>query len=41
LAFGCDPPESHRSQLIAFARENGLPYLCRLLFNLNAFTFVD
>jgi hypothetical protein len=41
LAFGCDPPESQRAQLIAFARENGLPYLCRLLFNLNAFTFVD
>ena len=41
LALGSDPSESQRAQLIAFARENGLPYLCRLLFNLNAFTFVD
>ena len=41
LALGSVPPEPQRSQLIAFANENGLPYLCRLLLNLNAFTFVD
>ena len=41
IAFGIRPSESNRGQLIAFSEANGLPYLCRLLFNLNAFTFVD
>ena len=41
LAFGVAPSESTRIQLIDFARLNGMPYLCRVLFNLNAFTFVD
>ncbi len=41
LAFGTGPSEANRRQLIEFSKANGLPYLCRLLFNLNAFTFVD
>ena len=41
LAFGTEPSEANRRQLIEFSKANGLPYLCRLLFNLNAFTFVD
>ena len=41
LALGTAPSESNRIQLIEFARMNGMPYLCRMLFNLNAFTFVD
>ncbi len=41
LALGFAPSESNRTQLIEFARSNGMPYLCRVLFNLNAFTFVD
>jgi hypothetical protein len=41
LSVGVDPPASNRAELIEFARQNGLPYLCRLLFNLNAFVFVD
>lgn len=41
LALGVSPTASVRAQLIEFAKVNGLPYLCRLLFNLNAFTFID
>lgn len=41
LALGTGPSEANRRQLIEFSKANGLPYLCRLLFNLNAFTFVD
>jgi hypothetical protein len=41
MAFGIGPSEANRSRLIEFSKTNGLPYLCRLLFNLNAFTFVD
>lgn len=41
LAFGVGPSESRRMQLIEFAKSDGMPYLCRLFFNLNAFTFVD
>ncbi len=41
LAFGVNPSESRRMQLIEFAKANGMPYLCRMFFNLNAFTFVD
>ncbi len=41
LALGSSPEESEREQLIEFARSNGMPYLCRLIYNLNAFTFVD
>ena len=41
IAFGESPSDLNRGGMIAFVKENGLPYLCRLLFNLNAFTFVD
>ena len=41
LAFGVLPSGSRRMQLIEFAKANGMPYLCRMFFNLNAFTFVD
>lgn len=41
MAFGTEPPELHRQRLIDFTKENGLAYLCRTLFNLHAFTFVD
>lgn len=41
IALGTTPSESTRTQLIEFTKQNGLPYLCRLLFNLNAFSFVD
>ena len=41
LASGCSPGAIEREQLIEFARSHGMPYLCRLLYNLNAFTFVD
>jgi Protein of unknown function (DUF1549)/Protein of unknown function (DUF1553)/Planctomycete cytochrome C len=41
MALGSPLPEASRRQLVEFAQENGLEYLCRLLFNLNAFTFVD
>ena len=41
LAFGVAPSESKRNQLIEFAKLNGMPYLCRMFFNLNAFIFVD
>lgn len=41
LALGIPPSQQDRQQLIEFAKANGLPYLCRALLNLNAFSFVD
>jgi mono/diheme cytochrome c family protein len=41
LAFGRPPDASTRARLVAFAEAEGLPALCRLIFNLNEFTFVD
>jgi mono/diheme cytochrome c family protein len=41
LAVGHSPSVEDRDQLIAFTRGYGLPNLCRVLFNLNEFTFVD
>ncbi|RPI83465.1 MAG: DUF1553 domain-containing protein, partial [Planctomycetaceae bacterium] len=38
---GRELPASNRSELIDYARQHGLPNLCRLLFNLNEFVFVD
>ena len=35
------PEESERRDLIAYAESHGLANLCRLLFNLNEFVFVD
>jgi hypothetical protein len=41
LAFGRAPTAAERQKFIAFARDHGLPNLCRALFNLNEFAFVD
>ena len=41
LAVGNSPADADRQPLIEFAKTNGLPYLCRVLLNLNAFTIVD
>jgi hypothetical protein len=41
LAFGHEPSGAARDKLIAFAKANGLPSLCRVLLNLNEFTFAD
>ena len=41
LALGRTPTPAEREKLIAFAKTNGLPNLCRVLLNLNEFTFVD
>ncbi|MDX1927132.1 MAG: DUF1553 domain-containing protein [Pirellulaceae bacterium] len=41
LALGNSPSDADHKELIEFAKTNGLPYLCRVLLNLNAFTFVD
>jgi hypothetical protein len=41
LAIGSKPTDAERQQLSEFAKANGLPYLCRVLLNLNAFSFVD
>ncbi|MEO6741120.1 MAG: DUF1553 domain-containing protein [Chthoniobacteraceae bacterium] len=41
LAFGRVPAAADRERLIAFAKTNGLPNLCRVFLNLNEFAFVD
>ncbi|MEQ1860954.1 MAG: DUF1553 domain-containing protein [Chthoniobacteraceae bacterium] len=41
LAIGRAPSTEERAQLVAFAEKNGLPNLCRVIFNLNEFAFVD
>ncbi len=41
LAFGRAPEAAAGARLVAFAEAEGLPALCRLLLNLNEFTFVD
>ncbi len=41
LAFGRAPGAAERRKYIAFARNYGLPNLCRTLLNLNEFTFAD
>ncbi len=41
LAFGRAPGAAERKKFIAFARSHGLPNLCRVLMNLNEFTFAD
>ncbi|MBL9212926.1 MAG: DUF1553 domain-containing protein [Opitutaceae bacterium] len=41
LALGRAPDSTTRARLVAFAEAEGLPALCRLLLNLNEFTFVD
>ena len=41
LAFGRQPTSVEQEQYVAFARAYGLPNLCRVLLNLNEFTFAD
>ncbi|MGE0131538.1 MAG: PSD1 and planctomycete cytochrome C domain-containing protein [Blastocatellales bacterium] len=41
LAFGRASTVTERKKFIAFAREYGLPNLCRALLNLNEFAFAD
>ncbi len=42
LALGSEPDETtHRNWSRLQVKWLALPYLCRLLFNLNAFTFID
>lgn len=41
LAVGHAPTAQDQAQLVSFTEKNGLPNLCRVLFNLNEFTFVD
>ncbi|MGE3311040.1 MAG: DUF1553 domain-containing protein, partial [Limisphaerales bacterium] len=41
LALQRDPTASERSLLVPFAKRHGLAAVCRLVFNLNEFVFVD
>jgi len=41
LTFGRTPSAAEREKLATFAQANGLPNLCRVLLNLNEFTFID
>ena len=41
LALSHASSAADRERLVAFARANGLPNLCRVLLNLNEFIFVD
>jgi len=41
LALGHEPNESDHDKLIRFAKTHGMPSLCRVLLNLNEFSFVD
>ena len=41
LVLGRPPAPATRDRLAAFAREQGLPAACRVLFNLNEFAFAD
>ncbi|MFN7805993.1 MAG: PSD1 and planctomycete cytochrome C domain-containing protein [Planctomycetaceae bacterium] len=40
-SLGRPPAADDLAELVAYAREHGLANLCRLLFNLNEFVFVD
>ena len=41
LAFGRAPTSSESSEAVDYAQRHGLAGLCRLIFNLNEFVFVD
>jgi hypothetical protein len=41
LAFGRAPAPAESRKFASFARSYGLPNLCRLLLNLNEFSFAD
>lgn len=41
LALGRSPTREESEQLVAYVQKNGMPNLCRVIFNLNEFVFVD
>ena len=41
LAFTRRPSEAESQRLVEYRRLHGLPNMCRLIFNLNEFLFVD
>ncbi len=41
LVAGRVPAPAERQQLVAYSQQHGLPNLCRVLFNLSEFVFVD
>lgn len=41
LALARTPEASERDALVAYASAHGLPAACRLLLNMNEFSFVD
>jgi Protein of unknown function (DUF1553)/Protein of unknown function (DUF1549)/Planctomycete cytochrome C len=41
LATGRSPSPEERTKLISFAQKHGMPNACRVILNLNAFTFID
>ncbi len=41
LAFGRAPTADEKTELVDYARLNGMANLCRVIVNLNEFVFVD
>jgi uncharacterized protein YrzB (UPF0473 family) len=41
LTLGRLPNEAESKELVAFADQHGLENLCRVLFNLNEFVFIN
>src|SRR5258706_9342910 len=41
LALGRWPTSGERAAITAYSHRHGLPSACRLIFNLNQFTFID
>ena len=41
LMAGRMPNEDERVELVAYAEVHGLTYLCRMMFNLSEFVFLD
>ena len=41
LCTGRTPTESERQEMMGYAAEHGMPALCRLMFNLSEFMFID
>jgi hypothetical protein len=41
IALGRAPGEQERNRLLAYAQEHGMANVCRLIFNLNEFVYVD
>jgi hypothetical protein len=41
LALGRGPNEAEKDELVAYTEQHGLENLCRVLFNLNEFVFVN